>query len=101
MKVLGSMLCYEIAAAELFDDPEFVAWLNRRVGKGLATWHCGGEPDEYSDVFVWYDEGEGDESPWSAGEETGMPEGFWEALDNLCYEHGISFGILRLLNQEE
>lgn len=99
MRLGEQLTCYTIHATELFEDEEFQEWLNGSVGKGLATWHTGGEPGEMSDIFVIYDHGEGDESPWSAGE-TGMPEKFWERIHELCKGRGITYGLLRLVNYE-
>lgn len=96
-----TLSCYRLYAADLFDDPAFREWLNRRVGKGLATWHVGGEPHEFSDVFVIYDHGEGDESPRSALEENAMPEHCWDAICALCEAEGIEYGLLWLLNMED
>jgi hypothetical protein len=94
-----SFLVFTIEAGELFSDPEFVKWLNARLGKGLATWHCGGEPSDGSDVFIIYDHGEGDESPWSASEETAMPERLWQKIHELCVSNRIVYGLLRLVNE--
>ena len=49
-------------------------------------------------MFVLYDGGEGDSSPWSAGVATGMPQRCWRRLDALSRAHGIRYGQLRLLN---
>jgi hypothetical protein len=82
---------YTLYAPEFFEDPEFVAWLNSRVGKGLATWHTGGEPGEMSDLFLIYDHGEGDEAD-------NMPEKFWDKIDKLCRDQHIGYGLIRLVN---
>ncbi len=54
-----------------FSDPAFCAWLNGPTSK--ATWHDGGVPGEYSDVFVTLDAGLGGD-----GSDADMP--FWPAL---------------------
>jgi hypothetical protein len=60
----------DINCPELFKDPEFADWLNRGYGGNdrtkspcIATWHRGGAPHEFSDVFTTYDHGDGSDSP--------------------------------------
>lgn len=76
---------------ELFVRDDFRAYLNDSNNR-MATWHMNGdEPNEYSDVFVNYDHGEGSHSD--------MPG--WElvvaAMDAAGFEHGI----VQITNLEE
>ena len=49
----------DINCPELFKDEEFLDWLND-VEERKFTWHSAGqEADEWSDVMVTYDNGEG------------------------------------------
>lgn len=51
-----------IQMPDLYQDPEFVRYLNNPQ-KNIATWHVKGEaPHHYSDIFVTYDGGEGSHS---------------------------------------
>ena len=65
--------CVVIYAAALYQDPAFVAWLNDRAGKGLATWHTGKVPGDYSDVFIHVALPED-------GSDSDMPEHCWKAI---------------------
>lgn len=88
-----------INAPSLFADPQFVEWLNN--GSPKATWHQGGEPDEWSDVVVMVDpslNGEGTDSD--------MPEHIWNQIVDACREalspqQGGNHIMVRLMNMEE
>jgi hypothetical protein len=97
MKIRSRHEWLDVEAGDLFADPAFVEWLNSQVGKGLATWHCGGKPHDMSDTFVIYDRGEGPECSDNPG---GMPEHCWKAICEMCDRAGFEYGIVRLLNQE-
>lgn len=72
-----------IYAAVLYRDPAFVAWLNHRIiGKGLATWHTGGPPGEYSDVFIHVALPED-------GSDSDMPPHCWKAILDVLRESGF------------
>lgn len=67
-------------AAPFYQDEAFVTWLNHDNRK--ATWHPGGTPTEWSDVFVLVDpslNGEGSDSD--------MPEPIWDQIVNACWDH--------------
>lgn len=87
-----------VNAAQLFKDPEFVAWLNN--GEPKFTWHKDGEPGEYSDVVVLVDP-----SLSGEGSDSDMPERAWQLVMNACHEHvkpGGSYHVMvRLVNQEQ
>lgn len=81
-----------------YKQPDFVAWLNKYTNpspgnRRHATWHLGGEPGEYSDVFVIYDDGEGSDFEV-------MPEWAWEEIERICKWKGISHAVVWLLNLE-
>lgn len=97
--------CLQVYCPELFADPAFAAWLNAGrgspapdVGK-IATWHRGGPPHEYSDVFVTYDHGDGSDSPQSAGGAV-IPPHCWAQLVAVCAARGFTEGVLWLTNLE-
>lgn len=46
-------LLVRLNAPSFFADENFRRWLNSQQ-HGPATWHQGGEPEEYSDVFIHY-----------------------------------------------
>lgn len=71
-----------INAPEIFQDPAFIAWLNRKDELAVATWHkAGEEPNEFSDVFMVVD-GPND------GSEYGMlPDHIWDKIYKICKEH--------------
>lgn len=78
-----------INAPSFFQDEGFIRWLNS-TESGPATWHMrGGEPGEYSDVFIhyggasWNDEhgftAEGSDYP-NTEERPGIPESIYALL---------------------
>lgn len=79
---------------ELFEDQEFVGYLNDADNR-IATWHRKGDaPDEYSDIFITYDAGE--------GSNTDMPERWWDYICSLCEEADIggAYALLHITNLE-
>lgn len=54
--------CMRWECPHIFEDPDFQRWLagswHHRSGDIAATWHSGGRPHEFSDVFLTYDNGE-------------------------------------------
>lgn len=92
-------------APELFERPDFLAWLNDPENR-VATWHKKGEePGEYSDVFVLVD------SDYE-GPESDMPEDVWKAICDAAYaeyapgsqelpRHLEAAIVVRLTNLEE
>lgn len=87
--------CLELSCPELFEEKAFSSWLNRMSGRGLATWHVQGEPGEFSDVFVTYDQGEGSDSPFNPD---GMPLSVWKVICKECEKHGLQYAVVRLIN---
>jgi len=74
-----------VDAPELYQQEDFMAWLNRQ--DAVATWHRPGEPaGEYSDVFVTFDHEEGSDSDmpgWDVILQALCAQGFttnWEGL---------------------
>ena len=74
--------CAVIYAAALYRDPAFVAWLNKRTGDGMATWHTGGKPGDYSDVFIHV-------ALPDDGSDSDMPEHCWKAILEVLRESGF------------
>jgi len=84
--------CLRLNAPALFKDKEFIEWLNSDESN-VATWHQGGEPDDFSDVFTWYDSnGEGSDSD--------MPEHCWKSLVKVFEDNNFQGGIAWLTNLE-
>ena len=81
-----------ISAPAWFARADFVEWLN---GKGEfqkgppATWHQGGEPGEYSDVFTTYDHGDGPDSE-------DLPADIWETISKMAEDNGMEYGLIRI-----
>ena len=79
--------CLRIDASKLFEDPEFIDWMNSNGS--LATWHTKGtKPQGYSDIFMTFDHGEGSDHD--------MPEHCWAFLCEVCKEAGLEYGLLWL-----
>lgn len=75
---------------ELFQDPEFVAWLND-ASNIKFTWHQpGSEVDEWSDVIVTYDSGDGSNSD--------MPEHIWDWICEIVKERQVQECLIWLRN---
>lgn len=83
----------DISCQELFEDWEFLLWLNET--RGIATWHLRGLPTLGSDVFVLYDHGDSPEHPDNVN---GMPAKCWKKIEYFCRANGIGHAILRLQN---
>jgi len=78
----GSMELLRINAPAWFENPDFFRWLTH---KGTATWHQGEEPNEFSDVFFTFCQGEGSDYP-SIPDRPGIPEEIWRYLEILVAE---------------
>lgn len=84
--------CLRINVPDLFEDEDFVAWLNHPESI-IATWHVKGQKsNDYSDIYVSYDNGEGSDAD--------MPEHCWDLICKICEEEGFRHGILHLTNLE-
>ena len=67
--------CMKVNLPEFFKREDFLNWLNNENDR-IMTWHRRGtDPDEYSDVVVTYDSGEGSNSD--------MPKECWKELCKL------------------
>jgi hypothetical protein len=91
--------CVVIFCQDWFQRPDFVAWLNKYVNpppgeRRTATWHNGGEPHEYSDTFILYDNGEGSDFDV-------LPEDIWEAIVQICEERRLDWALIWLQNQPD
>lgn len=88
-----------------FRRASFIAWMLPRIGDGLASWHTGGVPDEYSDVFIHVSHQTRSNAPLEG--ENGytlecsecLPEGLGREISNILAEDiGAFSGIVRLTN---
>lgn len=70
-----------IRCPRFFADPAFVAWLNNKE-KGVATWHSGGIPTDWSDAFVLVDPGLGGEG--SEQYSVDFPQDIWDEIISTC-----------------
>lgn len=88
-----SVTLLDVNCPEVFKDPEFLKWLND-TDYVKFTWHVPGKPaNDYSDVIVTYDNGEGSNSD--------MPEHVWNWLCDLWQKTlGKGYGWIRLTNME-
>lgn len=101
-----------INAPEFFEREDFQEFLNRAVDPDTddttATWHQSGEPNDYSDLFVTYDNGEGSDAlpPGSRPEETApefsdlnlIPQGIWDEICEEMDERGVDHALLWISN---
>jgi hypothetical protein len=87
------MPCVRINAPEWFGRADWQAFLdNQQEFSRLATWHERGKsPNEFSDVFVTYDGGEG-----SDAEE--IPADIWLSIRERMESLGIDFAVLWITN---
>lgn len=94
---VGRLECITLTAPHWWADPDFLLWLNHR---NTATWHAAGEePDDFSDCFILYDNGEGSDAPWNPDRSTGdcIPSHLWEELTQFLEAQGIRYCIVWLL----
>lgn len=98
-------LVLKINAPGFFTDPDFVAWLQGRrknqEGRKPATWHQGTPekpvpPDDWSDVFITYEDGEGSDS--DAVAEAGIPTHIWDVICELCKQAKFDEGLIWIKN---
>jgi len=84
---------------EWYDRDDFIEWLDKGAdaGKGeprIATWHHGGKPDEYSDIFMTWDQGSGSDqgSIWD------IPDDIWAEVGEAVKAEGLDFAVIWLTN---
>ena len=82
--------CLRLNVPELYEDKEFMAWLNTDKNN-IATWHRKGAPNDCSDVFIWYDSS-------AEGSDSDIPEHWWGSLVRLFEDNSIQEGIAWLTN---
>ena len=91
-KITSRYSCLQINAPEWYRREDFMRYLRGEDGqRPVATWHCGPTPDEYSDLFLWFnedDEPEGDDLPVEVADE----------LYRLCREAGFPCGVVWISN---
>lgn len=100
--MIESKTCVQINIPLLFQDPDFLEWLNSEEC-GIATWHKkGGEPGQFSDCFMTlcYESQSLDRPD---GSDSDMPQKCFEAIINKMIEHGYHEfeGLVWLTNLEE
>lgn len=79
---------------ELFENKGFARRLNEYVKGatgGMATWHRPGDPTEFSDIFVTYDQGEG-----SNVED--IPARLWKKLGRMAENQGLTHTLFWITN---
>lgn len=91
--------CIRIDCPDWYKRADFCRWLNGETpsqlvqdGGRLATWHKKGEePNEYGDVFMTFDYGEGSDS-------VGVPDDIWEVISKTCEKAGADYAVIWLVN---
>jgi len=74
-----------LSADAWYADPGWMRWLN---SVEPATWHKqGDEPDEGSDVWFTYCQGDGSDYP-DSDDQPGIPEWIWMEICELAHKHG-------------
>ena len=81
-----------------FKRQDFIEWLNKytnpdRWRRRHATWHTGGEPGEYSDIFITYDQGEVDDVDV-------LPEWAWGEITAVCEASNVGYAVIWLVNED-
>lgn len=97
----------KINAPEFYKDQAFINFLNYAVNHphecALATWHVGGKPNEYSDLFVTYDNGDGSHAPVDGREGLDsdlIPSHIWKQICAQMEKEGVSHALLWITNLE-
>lgn len=87
--------CLRLYAPEWYRRPEFLAVLERPAGTWpTATWHKPGTPpDEYSDVFLTFDNQEGSD----VFEDPGCQD-IWQAICDAAAQIGMTYGVVWISN---
>ena len=84
--------CLQINAPQWYRRKDFLQYLLGGDGnRGVATWHRGQTPHDYSDLFLWFDELDGPEN-------SNLPEEIGQELYRLCEEAGFQRGIVWVTN---
>jgi len=99
-----ALQCLRINAPEWFAREDFYEFLaGRRPGQPRedgspcppATWHCPGlKANEYSDIFVTYDHGDGSDEEF-------IPTDIWQEIRRIAGEQGLEYGVVWLTNCAE
>lgn len=86
----GSFL--RINAPEWYERKDFLEFLTE---DRMATWHLPGHaPDECSDIFMTYDNGEGSDM-------SDMPEDCWDEIRRIAEAEGFTYGLIWITNFQE
>lgn len=85
------MPCLVVTAPEWFTRPDFLAFLNgegERQRQPPATWHRPGwQVEDWSDVFVTYDRGDG-------SDRDDIPDDIWAEICGLADEQDVRYALV-------
>lgn len=83
--------CLQLNVPHWYIREDFQEWLVKNTkNKQLATWHHAEVPNEYSDIFVTYDNGDGSNDD--------MPIWYWDEICFVCEQRGLEFALIWLSN---
>ncbi|NLX98611.1 MAG: hypothetical protein GXY83_20830 [Rhodopirellula sp.] len=88
--------CLQINAPEWYRREDFMQYLQTALrqpcpGLGGATWHRGDRPSEFSDLFLWFSDGDGSDRGL-------MPEDIWKRIEAICDKEEFNDGLLWITN---
>jgi hypothetical protein len=83
--------CLQFNVPEWYRREDFLRYLCGGGRRRVATWHRGPRPNDYSDLFLWFDAADGPEH-------SDLPAEIAHELYRLCEEAGFKHGILWLTN---
>jgi hypothetical protein len=88
--------CLQINAPEWYQREDFLQYLQQELRQpcpsmGGATWHRGPRASEFSDLFLWFDDGEGSDSDL-------VPADIWQELCRICKKARFDAGVVWITN---
>jgi len=88
--------CLQINAPKWYRRADFLEYLQTalrqpRPGLGAATWHRGDRPNEFSDLFLWFSDGDGSDFGL-------MPDDIWREICEICGAEDFNDGIVWITN---
>ncbi|MBN2579380.1 MAG: hypothetical protein JXB10_10345 [Pirellulales bacterium] len=91
--------CLQINAPQWYRREDFMRYLQQELcrpdpGLGAATWHRGPRASEYSDLFLWFEDGDGSDFGL-------MPDDIWQELCQICQAADFNGGIVWIKNLQE
>jgi hypothetical protein len=98
-KITEHLPCLQINAPEWYQREDFLRYIQQGLnqqhpGLGVATWHRGPQASEFSDLFLWFEDGDGSDFGL-------MPEDIWQELCRICQEADFNGGIVWITNLEK